>query len=113
MDKAEVRSLRRLRQVIELLRGLEENLPAQTISVFLLVATNPGTTMRDLQSKLGAWSSTVSRNISALSTHKSLGVKGLGLVEAVEDPADRRYKVVNLTIAGEKLAGQIAELLKE
>lgn len=68
--------------------------------------------MKDLQSRVGLAKSSVSRNVAALSHQHRLGKPGHGLVEAYEDPEDRRNKLVRLTPKGKSLAAQVRFLLE-
>lgn len=62
---------------------------------------------------LGISKSSVSRNVAALSQLHRLGRPGHNLVEAYEDPEDRRNKRVRLTSKGRAVALRLAELVRE
>ena len=94
-----------LLEALEFVRTIDEDIPIQTLSVFLYVSVNgPQCKQTDLTEWLGMAQSTVSRNVSYLSKRNRLGKAGLGLVESMENPDDRRYKIVRLTPKGQKLA---------
>jgi DNA-binding MarR family transcriptional regulator len=96
--------------LLEHLRGYEERLalqhgkrgtvPLQLFSTLILVAQKPGITMAEIAARLGIAQSTVSRNIAALGPLHRLKKEGLGFVDAVEQPLDRRQKVCYLTPKG-------------
>lgn len=101
----------KLIQLMETLRAIDPEMPAQTVLTFLYIAQEPNISMRDLQAKLGLASSSTSRNVAALSKHHKLGKEGADVVEAYEDPVDRRYKRVRLTGKGTALARRIGNLI--
>jgi DNA-binding MarR family transcriptional regulator len=105
------KGLGRLIQLMEMLRAIDPEMPAQTVLTFLIIADEPDISMRDLQNRLGLASSSTSRNVAALSKHHRLGKDGADVVEAYEDPADRRYKRVRLTGKGAALTRRISQLV--
>ncbi len=107
MNSLEIRQSAKL---IDLFRVLDQNIPAQQISLFIEVATNEGITMQNLANKLGLLQSTCSRTVSALSKVHRVNKAGLDLVEAKEDPMDRRFKVVKLSPKGKRLWMQIQDI---
>jgi DNA-binding MarR family transcriptional regulator len=98
-----------LLSLVTKIRGVSSEMPAQTLHTFLLVAQSPGISMQDLNAKLELSSSATSRNVSSLSFQKQYEVVGLGLVEALEDPKDRRIKRVWLTPKGQAFAKSLLE----
>ena len=105
------KGLRNLYQAVQLFRDLDPELQTQTVVCFLLIAeARDDLPMRDLQTELAMPSSSVSRNVAALSKHHRLGRAGLDLVEAYEDLADRRFKRVRLTPKGKAFCARIQSL---
>lgn len=100
-------------RVLEAFRVLDPDLPIQYALSFLTVARNEGMSIRDLSERLGIAQSSSSRNVAALSKWHSFGKAGLDLVQAVEDPRERRRKILTLTPAGQALADRLAELLHD
>ncbi|WP_019025376.1 MULTISPECIES: MarR family winged helix-turn-helix transcriptional regulator [unclassified Thioalkalivibrio] len=96
--------IRTIAKVIHEFRKHDPQMPMQTAAIFLEVAARPGITMKDLGSRLGVAQSTCSRNVSALSRMSRNDNPGLDLVEAREDPSERRRKQVWLTPKGKLLA---------
>lgn len=60
-------ALVQLFKAIEEFRGVDREMPAQGVALFLYSAIYPGCTMADLQKNLGMTQSSCSRNVSALS----------------------------------------------
>lgn len=90
-----------LMQAVDALREDAIDMPVQQILTLLAVALEPGLTMATLGERVGMSQSSCSRNVMALSDWSRHRVPGLGLVEARDDPRERRRKIVNLTAKGE------------
>lgn len=107
------KGLQKLYHAVQLFRDLEAELPTQTVVCFLLIAdADDDIHMRDLQTSLDISSASTTRNVSHLSVHYKPGVAGLGLVEAYEDPNDRRYKRVRLTKKGDALRTRLLNTMR-
>jgi DNA-binding MarR family transcriptional regulator len=103
-------TIKPLGATIGFLQGLREVDPyiaSQTIECLLAVAMRPGITMQDLSKDTGLAQSSCSRNIALLSKYHRLGKEGFDLVEAVDDPRERRRKIVYLTAKGQKLVNKL------
>jgi len=100
-----------LSTVLSAVRLLDDNIPAQTLSVFLAVAKNEGIGIGELATKCGLADSSASRNVAALSDWHWLKRPGLGLVEVRSDRMDVWKKTVWLTPKGKKLAEQLVAIL--
>lgn len=87
-------------RVLEAFRTLDPDLPIQYALSFLTIAQNEGMSVGELAERLGIAQSSASRNVAALSRWHSFGKEGLDLVQAQEDPRERRRKVVTLTDRG-------------
>ena len=112
VSKAAVANIRRVTQIIETFRVLDKEMQAQTMQVFLLVAVKPGIQFGELMAATGLSKSAISRNVAALSRIHRKGHSGYDLVEAYEDPEDRRHKRVRLTRHGIVLAARITGLME-
>jgi DNA-binding MarR family transcriptional regulator len=95
---------------IEHFRSIDSDAPARAISTFLSVAENPGKPIQWYMSRLNLSQSSMSRNVAYLSRWKKYGVAGMDLVEANDDPQDRRFKLVTLTPRGTQLADALRQL---
>lgn len=98
-------------RVLEAFRLLDPDLPIQYALSFLTIAQNEGLSIRDLSEHLGIAQSSASRNVAALSKWHSFGKEGHDLVQAEEDPRERRRKIVTLTPKGRALALRLADLI--
>jgi DNA-binding MarR family transcriptional regulator len=106
------RATRRLILIIEEFRKLDPEMQAQTMMTLLLVAAKPGIQMKEMQERLGIARSTMSRNVAILSSHGyRAGYPGYALIEAREDPTDRKSKQVFLTAKGKRFLESIQSYL--
>jgi len=99
-------------RVLEALRTLDPDLPIQYALSFLTIAQNEGLSIRDLSERLGIAQSSASRNVAALSKWHSFGKAGHDLIQAEEDPRERRRKIITLTDKGRALASDLADLIQ-
>ena len=95
-----------LLKIIEEMRKFDTQIEAQAIAVFFYVAVNggkEGVSMQTISEELDIAQSSVSRNVYKLgdiNRHKKIGI---GLLEAFEDPMERRRKLVRLTSKGKRV----------
>lgn len=108
----EKQTVRRLARCISEIRELHPEIQAQTFHVLLEVAIQPGITMSQLLKKTSLSQSSCSRNVSLLADTDRHGNPGLGLVEAKEDPIERRRKIVTLTLKGQELIALLADIVR-
>ncbi|MER9596094.1 helix-turn-helix domain-containing protein [Mesorhizobium sp. M0244] len=121
--KSDNKTARRLLSFIEEFRKLSPNIQAGQIAVFLHIMGEPGISMKDIERRTGLSSTAVSRNVLALSEwfkhprpavgdHPAVpGEPGHDLVETVEDPADRRNKIVRPKPKGVRVYNTLIQLL--
>jgi len=98
-------------RVLEEFRRFDPDMPIQYALSFLTIAQHEGLSMGDLAQRLGIAQSSASRNIAALSRWHSFGKNGHDLVEAREDPRERRRKIVSLTPRGRHLVTTLRALI--
>lgn len=98
-------------EVLEAFRKLDPDLPIQYALSFLTVAEHEGLSIRELSERLGIAQSSASRNVAALGKWHSFGKPGHDLVQAEEDPRERRRKVVTLTPKGRALVEELRAIL--
>jgi DNA-binding MarR family transcriptional regulator len=97
--------------LLEEFRKLDPEMPIHFVRGFIEIARRPGLTMRDLGTSLGISQSSTSRMVQALSKWHRLNKPGHALVEAHEDPAERRRKIITLTPKGERFANAVINQL--
>tara|TARA_Y100001938_G_C7959604_1_gene363591 strand:+ start:435 stop:797 length:363 start_codon:yes stop_codon:yes gene_type:complete len=102
-------SLRMLLRQVELLRTIDPEIQAQTISLLLNVAMKDPEpiAMQELAERTGTAQSSVSRNCAMLGKYHRRGQAGHGLLDAYEDPMNRRVKLVQLTTKGRRFIQQL------
>lgn len=104
--------LRKQLRLIERFRELDAEMQAQTVAIFLYIANSPvPVKMQDIADDLGLAQSSVSRNVAALSDWTRHRKKGHNLVEAFEDPMERRRKLVRLTTKGKRFTTSLLDIL--
>ena len=81
----------------------QPDMTAQAIVLLLTVATQKETTMARLSEETGLTSSSISRYVAKLSRGMTPVDKGYDLLEASDDPWNRRIKIVRLTPRGDAL----------
>lgn len=108
-----MRPLRKFYKALEEIRKVDSEMPTQMAACFIAVALRPGITMKELADEVGLAQSSVSRNVAMLSKQFRPGKPGHDLVEAMEDPAERRRKIVRLSFKGRKVAEAINDVIGE
>ena len=103
----------KLLKAVDLLRNFYPEIQAQTICIFLQIANaHPkDLPMSELADLVGISQASCSRNVALLSSWTRYKTKGPALVEAFENPFERRAKLVKLTSRGLKLYNDIKEVL--
>ena len=96
----------RLLSVIETLRVLDVEMPAQVIACFLYIASFPdGCTTAEMQEKLGLTAASMSRNTTWLTgQHRSNPNRGLNLITKEVYEPNKRLRILRLTSQGRALA---------
>jgi len=92
---------------VKAFREQGEYITIQQMEVLYEIALKPAITMQELMHNTGLALSSISRNISALSDWQSVGKPGLGFVETIEDPEERRRKICFLTVKGRGFVNRI------
>ncbi len=100
-----------LMKVIDAIWGDDGDMPVQQARAFLAVAMCPGLTMGQLSTMLFMSQGACSKNVAALSKWQSLSSPGLDLIEAIEDPRERRRKILYLTSKGRRHIARALEAL--
>jgi DNA-binding MarR family transcriptional regulator len=87
-------------QKAEAFTDIDPNMTLSQMLTFLYVARRGQASQRDIELELGLSGAAASRNISYWTDMKIYGKPGKGFVERYEDPQDRRYKLVRLSLDG-------------
>jgi DNA-binding MarR family transcriptional regulator len=115
MDKKKLLGFYRGLEQLRLMRKDHQGMPIQMATVFLYVSLNDGCPMKDIADALAISQPACSRLVATLGdTYRDASnkpQKGEGLLEAREDPADRRSKIVKLTANGRKIIDQLNAVL--
>ena len=103
-----------LLKVIERFREIDAEMQAQSIAVLLKVAKHPvPIKMSEIATELGLSQSTVSRNVAYLGDWNRRKEAGHKLLEAYEDPMERRRKLVRLTEKGKRFLKSTYQIIFE
>lgn len=106
---------RKLFLALEVLRGLDPNLPITFAQVFLLIAQarDGEIVLRDLTKMADFSASAVNRAVTYLGERhwKDPDRPGLGLVDSRPDIRDRRQRIITLSAKGRRAASQMKELI--
>ena len=99
-------------KIVERFREVDAEMQAQSMAVLLKVAKHPGPIkMGEIAEELGLSQSTVSRNVAYLGDWNRRKEAGHKLLEAYEDPAERRRKLVRLTAKGRRFVKSLNEII--
>lgn len=88
-------------------KNLRGTMPLQYVTAFLLVAIDEGHNVTEYARRAGISQSLMTRHLSDLGTVNRYHEEGFGLVDHVEDPQDRRNKMIHLSAKGKGIVGQI------
>lgn len=104
-----------LQDYLKFIQGIakiESEMPLQQLHCLLVISqSEEGLSLTELAQKVGITLATASRYVAALGKQNRHREEGLCLVEAFEDPMERRKKIIRLTtkgkIAVQKLVGDL------
>lgn len=103
--------IERLLKVINQLRLLDREIPAQVVATFFYVASHDNCHKQAMEEDLCLTTASGSRNTDWLSKYHRLNKPGLDLIIKEADPADRRRQLLRLSPKGEQLVQLIEDLL--
>lgn len=106
-----VAHLNKLRDALEILRGLHPAITVNQALVFVLIVVNPGITQRQIMEQSGLSDSSTSRIIDILGKWGNRGTEGLLLIDAKESESDRRTKEYSLTAKGRAIVDKLVAAL--
>jgi DNA-binding MarR family transcriptional regulator len=92
--------LKLIQTLLKEFREIDPWMGVQTAETFIVIAMRPGVSMSEVSEDTGLAQSSCSRNVALLSKWHRLGKPGANLVEAVEDPRERRRKIMYLNPRG-------------
>ena len=101
----------RLGRVMNLLRMLDKEVPAQALAVLFYIASHDNCNKTAIEEDLRMPPSSMSRNIDRLTEHHRLNKAGMGLVVKEDDPSNRRRLQLKLSLKGQELIKQIEAIL--
>jgi DNA-binding MarR family transcriptional regulator len=103
--------MERLLQVIETIRVLDREMPAQVVATLLYVASHNDCHKPALEQDLNFSTASGSRNTDWLSKQHRLRKPGLDLITKEVDPTNKRRTTLKLTPKGEQLIHKITQIL--
>lgn len=107
------RELHTLMMLADAIRLIDDNMPLQTLAVFVAVAQHEPISISALGEMVGLAQSSASRNVAALSERHWLKRPGANLVMFESDPADIRRKLVQLSPKGRRVIDQLVNIIHE
>jgi|LauGreDrversion4_2_1035121.scaffolds.fasta_scaffold266797_3 DNA-binding MarR family transcriptional regulator len=90
---------------------VDNEIPIQTLRAILFVAVRGSCTQKELEDGLGLTNASASRNISYWADIRFDKKPGKNFVTRVEDPADRRYRILTLTKTGRSFVDGLREAM--
>jgi DNA-binding MarR family transcriptional regulator len=98
-------------EVINIVRQLDREMPAQVLATLFYVATHDDCHKQALEEALEFTAASGSRNTDWLSNKHRLGKPGLNLITKKTDPSNRRRQTLQLTTKGHQLMSQLRGVL--
>jgi DNA-binding MarR family transcriptional regulator len=90
--------------------AIDPEMPVQQLLVLLMVAKEPGITMKDLGQRARISQASMSRNVDELGMINRHRKPGKGVMIAEEDPMNRRQKLLRLTPKGMRAVEKLCEI---
>ena len=91
-----------LDKVLEELDEIDEGIQIKTLRAFLFVAHRGSCNQKDVEKALKFTNASASRNISYWTDVTFDRRQGQGFIIRLEDPSDRRFKILTLTKKGKE-----------
>lgn len=96
-----------LMRVLREFRALDPDMPIPQAIALLLIGEHEGLSLKELADKVGCGMASASRYVASFGKPVRPGAKGMGLVVAVEDPLERRKKIITLTGKGRVVVNRL------
>lgn len=98
-----------LAEAMGLLHNIREysDMPISQAYALLLIARYEGLSVKDLAHRADIGMATASRYVSQFGKMVRPGEPGMGLVEAADDPMERRKKIIKLTPKGRQVVAKL------
>lgn len=87
-------------EALKNMKSLNADMPVAQALSLLLIAKHEGLSLKELAERAGVGMASASRYVAAFGKPTGGRSQALGLVAAVEDPEERRKKVITLTPKG-------------
>jgi DNA-binding MarR family transcriptional regulator len=94
-------------KVVDVFRALDPTMPIGQVKMFLEAAKNEQSTLSELAERSGLALATASHYLTNMMVMDRYKKKGLDVLDAYENPMNRRQKLVVLTERGRKLIDQL------
>ena len=88
-------------------RDVDPEVQLQTVRTFLFIAMRGTCNQKDIESGLNLTNALASRNVSYWTDRRADRKNGFNFVTRVEDPYDRRYKILSLSDEGIEFLAKI------
>jgi DNA-binding MarR family transcriptional regulator len=93
-------------------RKLNSEMPIAQAYCLLLIAQYEGLSLKELADRADVGMATASRYVAELGKVGLKGKEGMALIDAVEDPMERRKKIIRLTPKGKTFVSKITGDIK-
>lgn len=103
--------MERVQKVMDLLRLLDREIPAQVLATFFYIAAHDNCHKQAVEADLNLSTAAGSRCTDKLSDQSWVGKPGLGLIIKEQDPTNKRRQQLRLTPKGKALIKQIEDIL--
>jgi DNA-binding MarR family transcriptional regulator len=97
----------------EIRKEIDPEMPVQQLLTYLVAVRQPGIPMQDAMTELNISSASISRNVAALGRINRHHDKGHDLIDAQEDPMERRRKVLSPTPTGQRLLARLTWIINK
>lgn len=100
-----------LDRILKVVRGVDPEMPAQTLAALVYIGRNPGCSQQDLYRALDLSSSTATRITARLGEWERYNRPGLNFIRAEVNLQDRRFRRLYLTNAGQRFLLSLVNVL--